>query len=339
MNARQTSIEELCSIAKDFLKTASEVRSTLEIMQASYNTVIDGSNVSSKEKETLKHIVKQVSPTGLNSLLDALELTVQRTRTLYTQEYERAASALASTILEQAGVAGPTGERTFNCKADGLRAATLEVPQQTTTLKPVVNKVATPETQTSKGTSKYTKYTQLLAQYPLLEQLNKKPSASPIHQWVQECGYNMSNPKEATSTLDKGMTALLWPVNTRTNAVSAVHALPHPCGKGTVYILEMEKPTTPELGRHLDIQHHAVWLPNKYPLHAIVEVSSDPEQVSRDCPFSRKRRGWEAIYSKLASLAELSERHEVPNTANSNQYSSSTKQQHKGRAPQQTVAR
>lgn len=326
MNARQTSIEELCSIARDFLKTANEVRSTLDIMQASYNTVIDSSNVSAKEKETLKRIVKQVSPVGLNSLLDAFELTVQRTRTLYTEEYERAASALASIILEQAGVAGPTGERTFNSKADGDRAAVLEVPQSNGTQIPKPQVTSKPTTASG---STFNKYTQERGQYPVLNELSKKPTASAIHQWVRECGYVMNSPQEARQTLDKGMAALLWPVGSRTNAVSTVQALPHPCGKGTVYILQMEKPTTKGLGSHLCIEHHAVWLPSKHPNHVIVEVNSDREQVSYNCPFSRKRRGWEPIYAVLNSHDESI------NTNNKPGHVNSAKQQPK--APQSAV--
>jgi hypothetical protein len=330
MNARQTSIEELCSIAKDFMKTASEVRSTLEIMQASYNTVIDSSNVSSKEKETLKRIVKQVSPAGLNSLLDAFDLSVQRTRTLYTREYERAASALASTILEQAGVAGPTGERTFNSKADGERAAVLEVP------KPKEQQPTTPPQAKSNTPSTYSKYTELRGQYPILSELSKKPTTSPIHQWVRECGYVMNSQQQARQTLDKGMGALLWPVGSRTNTVSTVQTLPHPCGKGTVYIIQMEKPTTRELGSHLCIEHHAVWLPSKHTHHVIVEVSSDPEQISRDCPFSRKRRGWEAIY---AELAKLNSHDESTRPTNQPSNTNNTKQQPKASILQPAIAR
>lgn len=325
MNARQTSIEEVCRIAKAFLSDMAELRSTLEVMQASLTTTIEQSSVSKKEKDTLIHIIKKVSPTGLNSLLESIERTGQSTRTLYTQEYERAASALASTILEQSGVAGPTGERTFNSKGDGDRAAVLEVPQSSP--KPVVSKTVTPQIQTS---STYSKYTELRQQYPVLRQLDKKPSDSAIHQWVQECGYDMTDSKKASASLDKGMNSLLWPVGSRINAVSAVQALPHPCGKGTVYILQMDKPTTKELGCHLCIKHHAVWLPSKYPNHVIVEVSSDPEQISRDCPFSRKRRGWETIY---AELAKVNSHDESTSTSNQSSHLSNTKQQHKASQP------
>lgn len=317
-------------IAEAFLSHVDKLESTLQIMQASYEAAIKGSSLPKNEKEALIHIVQRVSPVGLNSLLEAFRLTGQRTRSLYTKGYKELARTLAQSVLEQKGVAGPTGERTFTCKADGDRAAALEVP------KPVMASKATPEVQTNKGNSTYAKYRELRQQYPMLEQLNKKPSESAIHQWVRECGYDMSDSKKASGSLDKGMTALLWPVGNRTNAVSAVQALPHPCGKGTVYILQMDKPTTKGLGSHLDIQHHAVWLPSKHPNHAIVEVSSDPEQVSYNCPFSRKRRGWEPIYAELAKVAELNSHDESTRPASNTNNLSNTKQQHK--APQPAIA-
>jgi hypothetical protein len=333
MNASETSIEEICMIAKAFLSATTELRSTLEVVQASLVHTIEQCSVSKKEKDALIHVIQKVSPAGLNSLLESIEITERRTRSLYTKGYEELARTLAQSILEQKGVAGPTGERTFNSKADGDRAAALEVPQNSPAPKAVVTKV-----QTTKGTSTYSKYTELRQQYPVLRQLDKKASSSPIHQWVKQCGYDMTDSKKASASLDKGMAALLWPVGSRTNAVSAVQALAHPCGKGTVYILQMEKPTTKELGSHLSIEHHAVWLPSKYPNHAIVEVSNDPEQLSRDCPFSRKRRGWEAIYAELALVAQLNNHDESTRPSNQPSSISSIKQQPKATHPQPAVA-
>ena len=127
--------ERLCQIAKAFMAHAAELETTLEVMQASFNQTIEQSSISRIEKNTLKRITHQVSPIGLKSLLEEIQLTVARTRLLYIEAYSEAAANLSATIYEQSGIAGPTGERSFNSKADGKAASTKE--QSKHVIKPV----------------------------------------------------------------------------------------------------------------------------------------------------------------------------------------------------------
>lgn len=316
----QNEVEEICQIARSFLQHVEELRSTLEVMQASLEQTVDQSNLSPKEKEVLKHITQKVSPIGLQSLLEAIELTARRTASLRTDTYKDLAASLSRTIYQQAGVAGPSGERTFNNKHDAQIAASKEVAKAKVVMDPPkvelppVKKAdevpeTIPRTRTESSNAK-AKYNQYINQYPILRNLVKKPKEPPseIHAWAIACGYEMTDSISAQATLEKGIDALLWPSDNGVNAVEKVHILPHPSKNGKVYILTMEKDTTsaqhvPGISNagkessHLSIEC-VTWCSPEYPKHIVVEISS---KLSKESPFKQKRRGWEEVERYLTS--------------------------------------
>ncbi|WOL31488.1 hypothetical protein [Microcoleus phage My-WqHQDG] len=312
--------ERLCQIAKAFMAHTAELESTLEVMQASFNQTIEQCNVSRIEKNTLKRITNQVSPVGLKSLLEEIKLTVDRTRLLYVEAYSEAAANLSATIYQQSGVAGPSGERSFNNKADGKLAAAKEQSQHV--IKPIalsantVTSAPITVTPTPMRTIKETpapasgiaRYKHYASEYPILTALTApKEPPSAVHKWVTTCGYLMDSTNNARASIDKGLNALLWPSNdpNSVNAVTGVHVLPHPSGSGNVFMLTMNYPTTGNEAMHvqqcglIDLTEGKVWVPKRYPLSIVVEVSP---KASRECPFGRisdQRKGWEVINKYL----------------------------------------
>lgn len=303
--------EEICQISRAFLSHVEELRSTLEVVQASLEQAINQSSLSPKEREVLKHITSRVAPVGLRSLLEGFELTAARTSHLRTETYKELAAALASTIYEQAGVAGPTGERTFNNRYDAMTAATKEVakPRVVTVPPKVIIPVRTATDAAQQGCpatdapgissiNAKAKYNQYIKEYPILGFLTRKPKEPPseIHAWLRACGYEMTDNLSAQATLGKGLDALLWPADEGVNAVVGVHVLPHPSRSGEVYILTMEKDTCGKESGHLLGIECATWCSPEYPKYIVVEVST---KLSKDSPLKQKRRGWEEVEAYL----------------------------------------
>jgi hypothetical protein len=318
--------EQLCQIAKSFMAHAAELETTLEVMQASLNQTIEQSNLSRIEKNTVKHIANRVSPVGLKSLLEEIQLTVARTRLLYVEAYSETAANLSATIYQQSGVAGPTGERSFNSKADGKLASIKEQSQhvikpialqantntQTNVapVMPLVRTIPVKKEGTPAPTSGIARYKHYANEYPILNALTtpKEPPSS-VHKWVTTCGYLMDSTANARGSIDKGLNALLWPSSNpnSVNAVMGVHVLPHPSGSGEVFMLTMSYPTTGSEAMHvqqcslIDLTAGKVWVPKRYPLSIVIEVSP---KASRECPFRRiseQRKGWEVINQYLTN--------------------------------------
>ncbi len=321
--------EQLCQIAKSFMAHAAEIETTLEVMQTSLNQTIEQSSVSRIEKNVMKHIANKVSPVGLKSLLEEIKLTVARTRLLYVEAYSEAAANLSATIYQQSGVAGPTGERTFNNKADGKLADAREQSQHV--IKPIAlqkgagtaTNAPISVTPTPNGIARYKHYA---SEYPILNALTTpKEPPSAVHKWVTTCGYLMDSTASARSSIDKGLNALLWPTSSpnNVNAVKEVHVLPHPSGSGNVFILTMNYPTTGNEAMHvqqcglIDLTVSKVWSSKRYPLSIVIEVSP---KASRECPFGRiseQRKGWEVINKYLTNQNQnvhTTNNHETTNT-------------------------
>lgn len=282
---------ELCHIAEELLGHLSKIESTLEVMQTTLMTTINSSSMSSEEKKIASGIVKRVAPTGIKSLLDAIQLTTQRTRHLYVEQYQDAAKRLVDTIYQQAGIAGPTSERTFNSKADAKHAATLEV--------------ATPKTQVAvaiaienEGKRQTDRYKKLVKSHPQVAAvLDKvpKPPITPLQEWLTVCGYVPTDTTSARATLGKGLDAVMWPNN---NTVLSVEKYPHP-SCGDVFILRMESPTRGEGEHHLkEVPNCRVWAPKQYPYYYVVEIS---RRASKTSPFINPREKWQAIVKYLES--------------------------------------
>ena len=278
--------EEVCQLARDMTSQLSELEDTLKVMQASYEQTIKQCSMPEGEKREVLRILQRVSPAGLNSLLERLHQTADRARLLRVEEYSAAAAALAATIYQQSGIAGPSSERTFTNKADGAAAA--------------IREVAHPSLEDTKR--QYNKY---LPKCSLLKVLTEgaKPG-SLTHDallWAQVCGYNTKSKATVEASIHHGLAAFIW--NSYGCTVQEVTRMEHP-SQGYVFVLKLETythnagaGTKPNCTQQIS-KDWALWTPKRYPLHAVVEIST---RLSRECPFTRPREGWEAISSYLAS--------------------------------------
>lgn len=287
MNTTTNRTEEVCQLARDMMSQIGELEDTLEIMQASLLEVIKQCSMPENEKREVLRILQKVSPAGLKSLLEKLHQTADRARLIKVEEYSQAAAALAATIYQQSGVAGPTSERTFTNKTDAATAA--------------VREVAHPSLSNTR--EQYNKY---LPKCPLLRVLTEgaKPG-SPLYDallWAQLCGYNTKNKETVEATIHHGLAAFIW----NDAVVQEVTRMGHP-SQGYVFLLKLDisasqrynqsvgSSTPPPCCMQID-KDWALWMPKRYPLHAVVEVST---RLSRSCPFTRPREGWEAISTYL----------------------------------------
>lgn len=274
-------VEEVCQLAKAMADQLSELEATLQIMQASYQQTINQCSMPEGEKREVLRILQKVSPAGLSSLLERLQQTADRARLLRIEEYSQAAAALAATIYQQSGVAGPSSERTFTNKADGAAAA--------------VREVAHPSLADTKA--QYNKY---LPKCSLLKVLTEGArTSSPKYDallWAEVCGYNTKSKESVEATIHHGLGAFIWDNNC---TVQEVTRMQHP-SKGEVFILKVDQATQgvrPSCMQEIT-KEWAMWTPKRYPNHVVVEITTS-NRVSYTCPFSHPREGWEEITSYL----------------------------------------
>ncbi len=275
--------QELCHIAEELLNHLSKLTITLEVMQTTLCSAITNTSMSPKEKEVAKGIIQRVAPTGIKSLLDSIQLTTQRTRHLYVESYQLAAEQLVKTIYQQSGHGGPTGERTFNNRAEGKHAAALEVATPSKRVTPI----PTPD-----ATARYRALTKSHPQLAAVLDKVAKPPVTALQEWLAACGYIQKDTASAKASLNYGLDAVIWPNN---NTVVSVEKLPHP-SCGTVYILKLEKPTNGTETDHLTLSDCKVWAPTQYPQHVVVEMSA---RASKTSPFANPREKWEPIVTYL----------------------------------------
>ena len=292
---------ELCHIAEELLGHLNRLEDTLKVMETTLCTTIDKSSMTIEEKKVASGIVKRVAPTGMKSLLNAINLTTQRNRHLYVEQYQDAAKRLVETIYQQSGIAGPTSERTFNSKADAKHAAAVEVANNTHTVphpKKTVVSTAVAIAIEGEGKKQTDRYKKLVKSHPQVAAvLDKvpKPPVTPLQEWLTVCGYVQTDSTSAKATLGRGLDAVMWPNN---NVVIGVAKYPHP-SCGDVFILRMENPTTGEEENHLkDVPNCKVWAPVQHRCYIVVEISP---RGSKTSPFINPREKWGTIIKYLES--------------------------------------